>query len=112
MAEAAQRLGVSADTVCRRIRAGEPSANLRRGRYVIELDPVETTSVAVLRERIASLTRERVVLLAELEELRRGAEAADHAQAELRQLLLGAQALIARLQSPQPAQATKRPRRL
>jgi excisionase family DNA binding protein len=110
VAEAAERLGVSVDTIRRRVRAGELSANLRRGRYVIELDPVESTSVALLRERVASLAREREVLLAEIEDRRRGAEAADRAQAELRQLLLGAQALIARLQGSRTPEPPPRPR--
>lgn len=101
LAEAAALLGVSVDTVRRRIRRGElEAAKDERGRYVVEVADTPAPSldtpagdlpeVAVLRERVARLE-------AELEARRREAEAAEVAQREMRALVSQAQSLQLRL---------------
>jgi excisionase family DNA binding protein len=101
LAEAAAHLGVSVDTLRRRIRRGElEAAKDERGRYVVEVADTPAPSldtpagdlaeVAVLRERVARLE-------AELEARRREAEAAEVAQCEMRALVSQAQSLQLRL---------------
>jgi predicted site-specific integrase-resolvase len=101
LADAAAALGVSVDTVRRRIRRGAlEAAKDERGRYVVEVAedaaPMalpshgDAAEVAVLRERVTRLE-------AELEARRREAEAAEVAQREMRALVSQAQSLQLRL---------------
>ena len=100
--DAAQALGVSPDTVRRRVRRGELPSRHEHGRLLVEL-PVGTPTaaqaqgeageLALFRERVSLLERERETLTAELAARRQS-------ETELRALLSQAQTLVARIAPP------------
>jgi len=112
LADAAAHMGVSVNTLRRRIRRGELEAVKNdRGRYLVKVEDTwplpggggghaapaslhtpadDPAEVAVLRQRVASLE-------AELEARRREAEAAEVAQREMRALVSQAQSVQLRL---------------
>ena len=91
--EAAAQLGVSSDTVRRRIRRGQLHARLdARGHYRIELEAVETApaggqDTALLRLELELLRHQRDGLEEDLQQARRAQERDAEERAELRRLL-------------------------
>ncbi|MGH7777726.1 MAG: helix-turn-helix domain-containing protein [Candidatus Dormibacterales bacterium] len=103
--EAAARLGVSVDTVRRRVRAGRLAASRdERGRYLVEIPeprrpgpPIGEPSPTPAEEVLSELRRQRDQLSAQLADQQRHLEAHMAAEADLRRLLL---ALVAKLDRP------------
>lgn len=92
--EAAARLGVSVDTVRRRVRSGRlPATRDARGRYVVELPdgspaPPPPAHAGDVDALLAEVRRQREVLEAQLAAQERHLEAHMAAEADLRRLLL------------------------
>ena len=118
ISEAALQLGVSVDTVRRRIRSGELSAELdSRGRYLVEVPDALLTSasevelrqrqggptgelrsdLAQLQELLDEVRRQRDQLLEQVAAQGRQLEEAARERAELRRLLADAQVPLTRI---------------
>ena len=93
--DAARLLGVSTDTIRRRIERGDLSAHKdARGRWVIEVEesmiappPAPATEVAAEREEVIRLRAENQALQALLDEVRSSRDRTVEAEAELRRIL-------------------------
>lgn len=93
--EAAHLLGVSTDTIRRRIERGDlPAHKDARGRWVIEVDesmiappPAPAVDVGTQREELIRLRAENQALQALLDEVRSSRDRTVEAEAELRRIL-------------------------
>jgi excisionase family DNA binding protein len=110
IAEAAASLGVSVDTIRRRIKRGELVAELDgKGRYVVRLgEPEAPRSVAELEaenKRLADLLdelrRQRDMLQQQVDDLRQYRQDDAEAQQQLRGLILALTSKVPQLPDPQ-----------
>ena len=88
LAEAASRLGVSVDTVRRRLRTGELAGRQAGRRTLVSLPETQVKPArAASDELLAEVRAERDRLVAQLEALTRQLEAASIERAQLRAML-------------------------